>query len=99
MDASKFCYSAMITQASTNKSNEAFIKLLTDKEPLKSVQSQMQALQLNPNVVHPVAYISDSFPESQGRWPAITKKCFGVLCQSKSVPFIYNIQIYCMFRQ
>ena len=38
-DASKFCYSGMPMQASTDESNEALIKLLTDKNPLKSVES------------------------------------------------------------
>ena len=43
-DKSKFCYSGMLTQASTDKSNKALIKLLTDKDPLTSVQSQTQDL-------------------------------------------------------
>ena len=64
MDASKFCYSGVLTQASTDESNKALIKLLTDKDPLTSVQSETQDLQLKSNVVHPVAYISDSFTES-----------------------------------
>ena len=46
MDASKFCYSGVLTQASTDTSNEALIKLLTDKEWLKSGKSQMQNPQL-----------------------------------------------------
>ena len=61
MDVSKFCYSGMLTQASTAESNKALIKLLTDKDPLKKVQSLTQDLQLNCNVVHHVAYISGSF--------------------------------------
>ena len=64
-DASKFYYSGVLTQASTDESNKALIKLLTDKDPLKSVKSQMQDLQLQSNIVHPVAYISGSFTESQ----------------------------------
>ena len=78
MDTSKICFSGVLIQASNDKSQKALIKLLTDKDPLKSVHSQRQELQLN-SVVHPVAYISDSFTESQCRWPAITKECFGVL--------------------
>ena len=77
-DASKFYYSGMLTQASINESNEAFMKLLTDKDPLKNVKSQTQDLQLNSKVVHPIAYISGSFNESQCRWAAITKECFGI---------------------
>ena len=81
IDASKFCFSGMLTQASTDESDTALIKFLTDKESLKSVESQMQDLQLKPNIVHPVAYISDNFTKSQCRCPAITKECFCVLCQ------------------
>ena len=65
-DASKFCYSGMLIKASTDESNKALIKLLTDKDPLKSVPLKTQDLQLN-SVVHPVAYISGSFIESQCR--------------------------------
>ena len=36
-DASKYCYSSVLTQASTDKSNTAFLKLLTEKNPLKSI--------------------------------------------------------------
>ena len=64
MDASKFCYSGVLNQASTDEPNKALIKLFTDKDPVKSVKSQTQDLQLN-SVVHPMAYISDSFTESQ----------------------------------
>ena len=95
MDTIKFCYLGMLTQAFTNESNEALIKLLTDKDPLKSVESQMQDLQLNSNLVHHVPHISGSFTESQCRWPAVAMECFGVFMQkSKSIPFIYKIQIY-----
>ena len=64
MDASKFCYSGVLTQASTNESNKASIMLLTDSNPLNSVHSQTQDLQLD-SVVHPAAYISGSFTEIQ----------------------------------
>ena len=84
----------MLTQASTEKLNEALIKLLTDKDPLKSVESQTWDIQLKSNIVHPMAYISGSFPESQWRWPAITKECFGIFMSIKSAPFIYKINIY-----
>ena len=94
MDASKFFNSIMLTHASIDKSNEALIKVFTDKDLLKSVQPQTQDFQLNSNAVHPLVYIPDSYTESQHRWPVITKECFGVLCQSKCVPFIYKIQIY-----
>ena len=60
IDTSMFCYSGMLMQASTDELNESPIKLFTDKDPLKSVKSQMQDLQLKSNVVHPVPYISGS---------------------------------------
>ena len=63
-DASELCYLGMLMQVSTDELNEALIKLLTQKDPLKSVESQMQDLQLISNVVHPVAYNSGSFTES-----------------------------------
>ena len=37
---SKFCYSGVLTQASTDESNEAITNLITDKDPHKSVKSQ-----------------------------------------------------------
>ena len=86
-DASKFCYSDMLTQASTDKTNETIIKLLTDKDPIKSVESQTQDLQLKSNIVHPVAYISGSFNKSQCRWPTITKECFGIFMSIKKCSF------------
>ena len=93
-DASKFCYSGMLAQTSTDESNTALLKLLTDKDPLKSVHSQTQKLHLN-SVVHPVSYISDSFTESKCRWPAITKECFSILMSIKKCSFyIYKIWIY-----
>ena len=92
-DVSKFCCSDVLTQASTNESNEALINLLTDKDPLKSVKSKTQDLQLKSNIVHPVAYISGSFTDSQCRWPAITKDGFGVLMSIK-VFLLLKFQIY-----
>ena len=86
-DVSKFCYSGVLTEASTDKSNKALIKLPTDKDPLKSVESQTQDLQLKSNVVHPVAYISGTFSENQCRWPAITKQCFGIFISIKKSSF------------
>ena len=52
MDVSKYCYSGVLTQASTDKSNEVLI-LLTKKEPLTSVESQTQDLKLDSNVSTP----------------------------------------------
>ena len=43
-DAGKFCYSDVLNPASTNESNKALIKLLTNKDPLKSVKSQTEDL-------------------------------------------------------
>ena len=37
----------MLTQESTDESNEALLKLLTDKDPLTNVESQTQDLKLN----------------------------------------------------
>ena len=89
-----FFYSGMLTQASTYESNETLIKLLTDKDPLQGVKSQNQDLQLKSNVIDPVAYISASFNESQNRWPALTKECFGIFMSINNVPFTYKMQIY-----
>ena len=75
-DASKYCYSGILTQASMDEYNEVLVWLLLDSDPLTSVESQTQVLKLNTNVVHPVAYISGGFTESQCRWPTITKECF-----------------------
>ena len=58
----------MLTQASTEDSNEALLRILTSEDPIKNVESQTQDLQLDP-----VAYISSSFSQSQCRWPVITK--------------------------
>ena len=86
-DVVKFCYSCMLTQASTDESNKALIKLLTGKDPLKSLESKTQDLKLKSNIVHSVAYISDSFTESQCRWPSITKGCFGIFMSIKKCSF------------
>ena len=76
----------MLTKASTDESNKVLIKLLTDNDPLKSVHSQTQDLKLN-SVVHPVAYTSGSFTESQCRWLTITKECFGGFVLIKKCSF------------
>ena len=67
----------MLTQASTADSNEALLKILTSKAPT-SIESQTQELSLASSVIHPVAYISGRFSQSQCRWPAITKECYSV---------------------
>ena len=87
MDASKYCYSGMLTQASMDESNEALLKLLTDEDPFTSVELQTQDLKLNSTLVQPVAYISGNFTESQYRWPAITKECFSVFMSIKKCSF------------
>ena len=43
-DVSKFCYSGVLTQASTVDSNEVLLKILTSEALLKSVESQTQDL-------------------------------------------------------
>ena len=63
------------------------MRILTSKDPLKSVESQTQDLQLDSNVIHPVVYISGSFSQSQCKLPAVTKNVLVSLCPSKSVPF------------
>ena len=50
-DASKNCYSGVLIQASVDESNEALLKLLTDKDPLTSVESQTKDLKLNSTLV------------------------------------------------
>ena len=87
MDASKYRYSGILTQASMDKSNEALVQLLTENDPLTSVESQAQDLKLDTNLVHPIAYVSGSFNESQCRWPAITKECFGIFMSIKKCLF------------
>ena len=89
MDTSKFHCSGMFTQASTDKSNKALLKLLNEKDPLKSVHSQTQELHLN-FIVHPVTYISGSFTEIQCRWPAITKECFGYFYVDQKVFLLFT---------
>ena len=66
-DESKFCCSGVLTQASTEDLNEALLRKLTSEDILKSVESQTQDLQLKSNIIHPVAYISGSFSQSQCR--------------------------------
>ena len=61
--------------------------MLTDMDPLKSVESQTQVYQLESNIVHLVAYISGSFSESQCRLPAIIKECFTVFVSIKKCSF------------
>ena len=83
----KFSYSGMLTQASTDESNEAFIKLLTDKNPVKSVESQTQGFQLKSNVVHPVAYILGSSIESHTDGLQLLRNVLAFLCQPKVCSF------------
>ena len=84
----------VFTQASTEDSNESLLIILTSEDPLKSVESQTQDLWLDSNVIHPVAYISGSFSQSQCRWPVITKECFSVFMSIKNVPFTYKMPTY-----
>ena len=86
-DVSKFCYSGVLTQASTEDSNEALLKILTSEAPSKVLNLKHRTLNLNPNVIHPVAYISGSFSQSQCRWPVITKECFSVFMSIKKCSF------------
>ena len=47
--------------------NKALVLLLTDNDPLASVESETQDLKLDANLVHPIAYMSGRFTESQCR--------------------------------
>ena len=69
MDMSKYSYSGVLRQASMDESNEALLKLLTDKDLVTNVESQTLDLKLNSNLVH--------------RWPTITKECFSVFMSIK----------------
>ena len=92
-DAGRYCYSGILTQASTDEHNEVLVQLLSDNDSLTSVESQTQDLKINANLVHPIAYISN-FPESQCRWPTIAKECFGIFMSIKNVHFTYRTLIY-----
>ena len=80
-------------------SSEALVRILTSEDPLKSVESQTQDLQLDTNVIHPVAYISGSFSQSQYRWAAISKECFHFLyVHQKVFPLFTKHQFASMLR-
>ena len=68
----------MLTQASTEDSYEALLRLFTSEDPLESVESQMQNFKFESDIIHPVAYIPGSISQSQCRWPVIMKGCFSV---------------------
>ena len=70
-----------------DESNEVLVQLLSDSDPLTSVESQKKDLKLDTNLVHPIAYISGSFTESQCRWPALTKECFSIFMSIKNGHF------------
>ena len=76
MNVSTYCNSGVLTETSTEESNEALVHLLTGNDPLTSVDSQTQDLKLNANLIHPIVYISGSFTKSQCRWPAINIEFF-----------------------
>ena len=86
-DASKFCYSGVLAQASMKDSNKALIKILTSEDPLKSVELLTQDPWLDPNIIHPVAYLLGNFCKSQCIWPVITKQCFSVFMAIKKCSF------------
>ena len=44
-------------------------------------------LQLESNIVHPIAYIAGSFRQNQCRWPAITIECCSVFMLIKKISF------------
>ena len=86
-DASRFCYSGVLTQASTADFNEALLKIFTSKAPLKALNLKDRTFDLQPISYIPVAYISGSFSQSQCRWPAITKECFSIFISIKKYSF------------
>ena len=67
--------------------NKAPLRILTSKDPLKSVESEIQTLQLEFYIVHSVAYILGSFSQSQCGWLAITKEGFSVFMSIKKWSF------------
>ena len=52
-EVSKYCYLGVPSQASTDKFNDVLAWLLSDNDPLTSVETQTQDLKLNANLVHP----------------------------------------------
>ena len=84
-DASKFCYSGVVTQTSTAESIEYLLKILTCEAPISSVELQTQDLQIGSNVIHPVAYISDSFCQSKCRWPTMDKRMLKCIHVNKEI--------------
>ena len=57
---------------SIKDSNKALVRIHPGKDPSESVDSQTLDLQIDSNIVHPVAYISGPFSQSQCTWPTIT---------------------------
>ena len=90
-DVSKICYSGVLTQASTEDSNEVLLRIFTSKSPLKGVKSQTHNLWLESNIIYPVAYISGSFSQNQCRWSLITEECFSVFMLIKNIHFTYKM--------
>ena len=86
MDSSKHFYSGVLIQTSKDESIKALL-LISNNAPLTSVMSQTPDLKLHSISIHPVAYISGSFTESQCRWSAITKECFGIFMSIKKCSF------------
>ena len=84
----------MLTQASTDKSNEALIKLLTDKDQLKGVKSQMQGLHPQSNIVHPVAA---SLKANVGGLQ-LEGNVLAFLCQSKVFFLVTKFSLISTFR-
>ena len=75
----------MLTQASTEDSKSPREYSLARTPSWE--EFQIQDLQLESNVIHPIAYISGSFSQSQHRWPAITKENFSVFMPIKKCSF------------
>ena len=80
-DASKFCYWDVLTQAFTADSNEALLKILTSKAPLKSVESQTQDLQLTSSVVHPLVIYQVASVKANVDGLQLQKNASVYLCQ------------------
>ena len=91
-EASKFCYSGTLTQASTKDCNKALLKILTSKDCLDNISSQAQDLRLYSNTVHPIVYISGSFNQNVDGLQS-QRNVSVSLCPSRGDPII-NIKCW-----
>ena len=93
-DMSRFCYSGVLTQASTDESNEALITLVTDKDPLKSAKSQTQDLQINPVQFTLWHMFQAASMKANVDGLQLQRNVLASLCQSKIFLLFTKCQIY-----